>query len=49
MAKRTCDVCGEERDIGWPGAKICTHCGIFLCSKDGSGLSKCPHCHKSLS
>jgi len=49
MTKKICIVCGEERDIGWPGAKICQYCGIFLCSKHGSGRSTCPHCHKRLS
>ena len=46
MSRRACDVFGEERDIGWPGAKICSNCKIFLWSKHGSGRSECPHCHK---
>jgi hypothetical protein len=42
MSKRKYDVCEEERDIGWPGAKICSNYGIFLCSRHGSGRSECP-------
>ncbi|RZB29484.1 MAG: hypothetical protein AEth_01119 [Candidatus Argoarchaeum ethanivorans] len=47
MAKRRCDLCGKEREVGWPGAKLCPHCGAFLCSGCGSGKSTCPFCHKS--
>lgn len=46
MSKRKCIVCEKEGDIGWPGAKICGNCGIFLCGKDGMGKTQCPHCHK---
>ena len=44
MSKRKCELCGEDRETSWPGARFCSDCG-FICSECAKGRDRqCPKC-----